>query len=115
MASLALDKLRQSNRKFDACYTDFQELMDILKTMDDTSWRHALKRGLNHEMLSARAIFPAPKDVSFDAYVECLNISKIQIHSLQGLGASGADRTLPNLLFTTEPPGDSQSMLEQTN
>ena len=72
-ASISLDTLRQSNREFGAYYAVFQELMDILETMDDTSWRHALRRGLNHEMLSALAIFPAPKDESFDAYVEHLN------------------------------------------
>ena len=72
-ASLALDQLRQSNREFGTYYADFQELMDILETTDDTSRRHALRRRLNHEMLSALAIFPAPKDESFDAYVERLN------------------------------------------
>ena len=36
-ASLTLDKLRQSNREFGTYYADFQELMDILETMDDTS------------------------------------------------------------------------------
>ena len=55
-ASLALDKLRQSNRKFGAYYADFQEFMDILKTTDDTSWYHALRRELNHEMLSTLAV-----------------------------------------------------------
>ena len=72
-ASLALHKLRQSNREFGAYYADFQQLLDILETTDDNSRRHALKRGLNHEMLSALDIFPAPKDESFDAYVERLN------------------------------------------
>ena len=72
-ASLALDKLRQSNREFGASYADFQELMDILETTDDISRHHALKRGLNHEMLKALPIFPAPKEESFDAYVEHLN------------------------------------------
>src|SRR6266699_1001545 len=71
-AALTLDKLRQSNREFGAYYADFQELMDILQP-DDTSRRHALKRGLNHEMLSALAIFPTPKEDSFDEYVERLN------------------------------------------
>ena len=42
-ASLALDNLRQSNREFGAYYADFQELLDILETTDDTSRRHALK------------------------------------------------------------------------
>ena len=64
--ALSLDKLRQANREFGAYYADFQELMDILETTDDTSRLHALKRGLNHEMLSALAIYPAPKDESFD-------------------------------------------------
>ena len=72
-ASLALDKLRQSTREFSAYYADFQELMDILETRDDTSRRHALKRGLNHDMLSALGIFPAPQEKSFDAYVKRLN------------------------------------------
>ena len=72
-ASIALDKLRQSNREFGTYYADFQELMDILETTDDTSRRHALKRGLNHKMLKAFAIFPALKDESFDAFVERLN------------------------------------------
>ena len=40
--------------------------MDILETMDDTSPCHALKRGLNHKMLSALTIDPTPKDESFD-------------------------------------------------
>ncbi len=72
-AALALDRLRQSNREFGAYYADFQELMDILETTDDTSRRHALKRGLNHEMLRALAIYPTPKEESFDEYVERLN------------------------------------------
>ena len=42
-ASLALDKLRQSNQEFGAYYADFQELMDILRTTDNTSRHHALK------------------------------------------------------------------------
>ena len=71
-ASVALDELRQSNREFGAYYADFQKLLDILATTDDTSRGHAIKRGLNHEMLSALAIIPAPKDKSFDAYVESL-------------------------------------------
>ena len=36
-AALALDKLPQANRKFGAYYADFQELMDIHETTDDTS------------------------------------------------------------------------------
>ena len=72
-AASMLDKLRQGNREFGAYYTDFQELMDILDNTDDTTRRHALKRGLNHEMLNALAIYPAPKDEEFDAYVEQLN------------------------------------------
>ena len=72
-AALALDKLRQANREFGAYYADFQELMDILESTDDTSRRHALKRGLNHEMLSALAFYPTPKDESFEEYIEHLN------------------------------------------
>ena len=72
-ASLTVDKLRQSNREFGASYADFQELMDILETTDDTLQRYALKRGLNHGMLCTLAIFPASKAESFDAYVERLN------------------------------------------
>ena len=81
-ASISLDKLRQSNREFGAYYADFQELMDILETTDDTSRHHALKRGLNHEMLKALAIFPAPKDESFDAYVERLNELDCRLRAL---------------------------------
>ena len=72
-ASLALDRLRQSNLEFSAYYADFQELMDILETTDDTSRCHVLKRGLNHKMLSALTIFPTLKDESFNGYVKCLN------------------------------------------
>src|SRR6266699_2355955 len=64
-AALALDKLCQAKREFGTYYADFQELMDILETTDDTSGRHALKGGLNHEMLSSLAIYPTPKE-SFD-------------------------------------------------
>src|SRR6266705_4773415 len=71
-AALALDRLRQANREFCAYYADFQELMDVLEP-DDTSWRHALKRGLNQEMLNALAIFPTPKEESFGKFVERLN------------------------------------------
>ena len=81
-ASLALDKLRQSNREFGAYYADVQELMNILETTDDNSRRHALKRGLNHQMLSALAIFPAPKDESFDAYVGRLNELDCRLRAL---------------------------------
>ena len=87
-ASLALDKLRQSKREFGAYYADFQVLMDILKTTDDTSQRDALKRGLNHEMLKALTIFPALKDESFYVYVERLNaldccLRALNTHSLR--------------------------------
>ena len=56
--------------------------MDILETMDDTSRRHALKRRLNHEMLSALAIHPTPKDESFDKYVERLNELDCRLRAL---------------------------------
>ena len=46
-AALTLDKLRQANREFGAYYANFQKLMDILETTDDTSRCHALKCGLN--------------------------------------------------------------------
>ena len=82
MASLVLDKLWQSNWEFGAYYTDFQELMDILETTDNTSRHHALKWGLNYEMLSALAIFPATKDESFDAYVERLNELDCRLRAL---------------------------------
>lgn len=72
-AALALNKLLQANREFASYYADFQELTDILETSDDVSRRHALKQGLNHEMLNALAIFPAPKDENFDDHVEHLN------------------------------------------
>ena len=81
-AALALDKLRQANREFGAYYAEFQELMDTLETTNDTSRRHALKRGLNHEMLSALAIYPAPKDESFDEYVERLNELDCRLQAL---------------------------------
>ena len=81
-ASHALDKLRQSNREFGAYYADYQEFMDILKNTDDTSQRHALKRGLNHEMLSALAIFPAPKGESFDGYVKRFNELDCRLRAL---------------------------------
>ena len=42
-ASIALDKLCQSNREFGAYNADFQKLMDILETTDNTSRRHALR------------------------------------------------------------------------
>ena len=69
-AASKLDTLRQANREFGAYYADFQELMDSLDNTDNTTRRHALKRGLNHEMLNALAIYPTPKDEEFDAYVE---------------------------------------------
>ena len=56
--------------------------MDILETTDDTSRRHALKRGLNHEMLSALAIYPNPKDESFDEYIERLNELDCRLRAL---------------------------------
>ena len=39
--------------------------------------RHALERGLNHEMLNALAIYSAPKDESFDGYVERFSSSTV--------------------------------------
>ena len=81
-AALALDKLRQANRKFGLYYADFQELMDILETMDDTSRRQALKHRLNYEMLSALAICPAPKDESFDEYIQRLNKLDCRLRAL---------------------------------
>ena len=58
---------------FGAYYADFQELMDVLDNSADSSHSHVLKRGLNHEMLNALALFPAPNDQSFEVYVERLN------------------------------------------
>ena len=81
-ASNVLDKLRQLNREFGAYYADFQELLDILETMHDTSRQHALRQGVNHEMLRALDIFPATKDESFDAYVEHLNELDCRFHAL---------------------------------
>ena len=81
-AALALNKLRQANREFGAYYADFQQLMDILETTDDTSRPHALKCGLNHEMLSALAIYPTPKDESFDEYIERLNELDCRLRAL---------------------------------
>ena len=56
--------------------------MDILETMDDTSRQHALKRGLNHEMLSVLVIYPTPKDESFDEYVQRLNELNCHLRTL---------------------------------
>ena len=81
-AAVALDKLCQANREFGVYYADFQELMDILETTDDTSWCHALKHGLNHEMLNTLAIYPTPKDESFDEYVERLNELDCRLRAL---------------------------------
>ena len=80
-AALALNKLHQASREFGAYNADFQELMDVLENTVNPSRRHALKRGLNHEMLNALVIFPAPKDVSFDAYVEHLNELDCRLHA----------------------------------
>ena len=80
--ALSLEKLRQANREFGAYYANFQELMDIHETTDDTSRRHALKRGLNPEMLSTLAIYPTPKDESFDEYVERLNELDCRLRAL---------------------------------
>ena len=56
--------------------------MDILETTYDTSRRHALKRGLNHKMLSPLTIFPAPTDESFDEYIEPLNELDCRLRAL---------------------------------
>jgi hypothetical protein len=82
-AALALDKLRQTNQEFGAYYADFQELMDTLDHTDDTSRRHALTRGLSHEMQKALAIIPAPADESFDQYVKRLNELDCRLRALQ--------------------------------
>ena len=82
-AASKLDKLRQGNREFGAYNADFKELMDILDNTDDTTRRHALKRGLNHEMHNALAIYPAPKDEEFDAFVERLNELDCRLHALR--------------------------------
>ena len=81
-AALALDKIRQASREFGAYYADLQELMDVLENTDDTSRRHARKRGLNHKMLNALTILPAPKDESFDPYVKRLNELDCRLHAL---------------------------------
>ena len=57
--------------------------MDILDNMDDTTRRHALKRGLNHKMLNALAIYPAPKDQEFDTDVERLNELECRLRALR--------------------------------
>ena len=80
--TLALVNLCQANREFGAYYAGFLELMDILKTTDDTSRCQALKRGLNHKMLSAFAIYTTPKDESFDEYVVRLNELDCRLHAL---------------------------------
>ena len=71
--AVTLDKLRQANHEFGVYLADFQELMDILKTTDDTFPHYTLKNGLNYTMLSALAIYTTAKDKSFDKYIECLN------------------------------------------
>ena len=81
-AALALNRLRQANREFGAYYADFQKLMDILETMDDTSQHHALIRGLNHKMRRALAIYPTPKDKNFDEYIERLNELDCRLRAL---------------------------------
>ena len=81
-AGLTLNKLRQANREFGAYYADFQELVDIRQTMDDTSRCHALKCGLNHEMLSALAIYRTLKEESCDEYVERLNELDCRLRAL---------------------------------
>ena len=81
-AALTLDKRRQANGEFGVYYADFQEFMDILETTDDTSRRHALKCGLNQEMLSTLTIYPTPKNESFDTYVERLNELSCYLHAL---------------------------------
>ena len=82
-AASKLDKHRQGIREFGAYYPDYQELMDILDNTDDTTRRHALKRGLNHEMLNALAIYPAVKDEEFDAYLERLNKLDCRLRALR--------------------------------
>ena len=82
-AAMALDKLRQNNREFGAYYADFQELMDTLDHTDDTSRRHALTRGLSHEMQKALAISPAPTTEGFDQYVKRLNELDCRLRALQ--------------------------------
>ena len=82
-AAMALDKLRQNNREFGAYYADFQELMDTLDHTDDTSRRHALTRGLSHEMQKALAISPAPTTEDFDQYVKRLNELDCRLRPLQ--------------------------------
>ena len=57
--------------------------MNILDNTDDTSRRHALTLGLNHEMLNALAIYPAPKDEEFNAYVERLNELDCRLRALR--------------------------------
>jgi len=105
-ASLQLDKLRQANREFGAYYADFMELMDVLDNMDDTSRRHALKRGLNLEMRNALAIYPAPKYEGFDAYVERLNELDCWLRALRTDNArSGQPNQQPNR--PTANPGPS--------
>ena len=81
-AALAHDKLHQASREFGAYYANIQELLDVLENTDDTSRRHALKRGLNHEMLNALAIFPAPKDETCNAYLKHLNELDCRLRAL---------------------------------
>ena len=57
--------------------------MDILDNMDVTTRQHAQKRQLNHEMLNALAIYPAPKDEEFDAYMEQLNELNCRLRALR--------------------------------
>ena len=47
-ASVFLDRLEQGNWKFDSYYADFQELIDVLDHIYDTSRRHALATGLSN-------------------------------------------------------------------
>ena len=57
--------------------------MDILDNTDHTTRWHALKGGLNHEMLNALAIYPAPKYEEFDGYVERLNELDCRLRALR--------------------------------
>ena len=79
--ALAPDKPRQANRESGTYDSDFQELTDILRR-EDTAGRRAHQRILNNEIQGAPAVAPAPREETFEEFVDRLTELDCRLRAL---------------------------------
>ena len=80
-AALAPDKPRQANRESGTYDSDFQELTGVLGC-EDTTGRHTHQRSFNNEIQGAPAVAPAPREETFEEFVDRLNELDCRLRAL---------------------------------